>query len=451
MPLSGKDTAPDVSIITRAFRRSRFDSEIIRLAVPALGALAADPLVSLVDTAYIGRLGTTALAALAVAAAVFGVAFSLFNFLSYGTTPLVAREIGRGDADHAGRMAVAALALGGIIGLAAAVVLLGAPHAPLRVLGASDEIIDSAVTYLRIRSLALPAVLLVMVGHGIFRGALDTKTPFVIALALNGVNLVLDPVLIFLFDLGLAGAAWATVVAQWFGAVVFLVVLVRRHRVMGLSFARPQWSDAAELIGAGRRLIARTASLLLVFTAATAVAARIGEAALAAHQVAMQLFIFLSLVLDAVAIAAQAMLGAASGVGDPMGIRERADRLVGMGIAAGAGLAVVLIGAAPWLAGWFTPDPAVQSAIGSVYPQLILVQIIGGAVFAWDGIVIGVTDFGFAMVATVIPSVVTAAILIPLVPLGAPLAAVWWAIVVLMLLRAGFMTWWHGARLAPVH
>lgn len=436
-----------MSIVARAFRRSPFDGEIIRLGLPALGALAADPLVSLVDTAYVGRLGTNPLAALAIAAAVFGVAFSLFNFLSYGTTPLVAREIGRGDRDQAGRIAVAAIAGGSILGLSVAVVLMLTPGPLLGALGAGDETLAPATVYLRIRALALPAVLLVMVGHGIFRGALDTKTPLLIALGLNAVNLVLDPILIFGLDLGLAGAAWATVVAQYLGAAAFAVVLSRRRDAMGLRFNRPGWGELTELNQAGRRLIARTASLLVVFTATTAVAARLGSAAVAAHQIALQLFIFLSLVLDAVAIAAQAMLGAATGIGDAAVTRAKADRLVGLGVIAGVGLGMVLVLLAPWLASWFTADEAVISGVASVYPQLVVVQVVGGAVFAWDGIVIGVTDFRFAMVATAVPSLIATAALLSIVPAGGSLATVWWVVVLLMTIRAGFMVWWHRHRL----
>lgn len=433
--------------VIRAFRRSPYDKEIFRLALPALGALAADPLVSLVDTAYVGRLGTTSLGALAIAAAVFGVSFSVFNFLSYGTTPLVARELGRDNGTGAGRIAVAAAMVGLVLGVAVMGVLLGFPRPLLGALGAGPDLIDPATTYLRIRAFALPAVLLVTVGHGVFRGALDTRTPFVVALGLNLVNLVLDPVLIFGFDLGLAGAAWATVIAQWLGAVGFVFALARRRRSMGLVFAPPGWLEVRALAGAGHNLVLRTASLLVVFTATTAVAARLGEVSVAAHQITLQLFIFLSLVLDAIAIAAQAMLGVATGARDRLVLRAQADRLVGLGTIAGLGLGAFLVAVSPWLAALFSPDPAVVAAVQSVYPQLVLVQIVGGAVFAWDGIVIGATDFRFAMISTAVPAVVASAALIPIVPLGGSLSAVWWVVVLLMVLRATLLAWWHGARL----
>lgn len=439
-----------MTALSKVFGRSPYDREILRLALPALGALAADPLVSLVDTAYVGRLGTRPLGALAVAAAVFGVAFSVFNFLSYGTTPLVAREIGRGNGSGAGRITVAAALIGSALGLVVMVVLLMFPHPLLRTLGAGPELVELGAVYLRIRALALPAVLLVTVGHGVFRGGLDTRTPFLIALALNAVNLVLDPVLIFGFDLGLAGAAWATVVAQWLGAAGFVVMLIRRRESLGLTLAVPGWLELKELAGAGHNLVVRTASLLVVFTATTAVAARLGEVPVAAHQIALQLFIFLSLVLDAIAIAAQAMLGAATGARDHALLRRQADRLVGLGIMAGLCLGALLMALSPWLAAVFTTDAAVVAALRSAYPQLVLVQVIGGAVFAWDGIVIGATDFRFAMISTAVPAAIATVALLPIVPLGGSLSAVWWVVVLLIVLRAALLTWWHGARLGRV-
>ena len=431
----------------RALRRSPYDREITRLALPALGALAADPLVSLIDTAFVGRLGTTELGALAVAAAVFGVAFAVFNFLSYATTPLVAVRLGAGDGAGAGRIAAAAGSSAMVLGVAATALLVVAARPLVMALGAGPELVADSVEYLRIRAFALPAVLLITAGHGVFRGAQDTRTPFLVAIWLNAVNLVLDPLLIFGAGMGVAGAAWATLVAQWLGAAGFALAFRRRRRVMGLHLARPEWVDVRSLATAARSLIARTAALLVMFTATTAVAARLGAVQVAAHQIALQLFFFLSLALDAVAIAAQAMLGLAKGTRDQLEIRHRADRLVGLGTLAGVAIGAVLLLVSPWLPTWFTTDPEVISAFHSVVPPLVLVQVLGGAVFAWDGIVMGVTDFRYAMLATVVPAVVALAALAPVLPWGWPLSAVWWAMVVLMVGRAALLAGWHRYRL----
>ncbi|NNC75584.1 MAG: MATE family efflux transporter, partial [Acidimicrobiia bacterium] len=291
-------------------RRTRYDREILALAIPALGTLAADPLVSLVDTAFVGQIGAVELAALAIAAAIFGVVFWAFSFLAYGTTPAVAHAVGDGDHDSASRVVAAAMT----IALVAGVVALAGGQAGLRwmvttVMNASAEVAEPAVDYLRIRLFALPVVLLITAGHGVFRGFQDTRTPLVLSLGLNLINLVLDPILIFGAGLGIAGAAWATLIAQWAGAVSFVVVLAARSGRLGVTLAWPRWDDIRRLLRVGGDLIVRSAALVGTLTYATAVAAGIGTVDVGAHHVAMQLWVFLALVVDALAIAAQALVG----------------------------------------------------------------------------------------------------------------------------------------------
>ena len=189
------------------FRRTPYDREIIRIGLPALGALAADPLVSLVDTAFIGRLGAEALASVAIASAVFVAIFAVFNVFEYAVTPLVAQSIGAGDRSDAGRFTVAALAISVVAGFVAAAGLVLFAEPLLGLFGATSRVLDGAVTYVTIRALGLPALLIVLVGHGAFRGYQDTRTPLVVTLGLNVVNLVLDPLLIFGAGWGIAGAA----------------------------------------------------------------------------------------------------------------------------------------------------------------------------------------------------------------------------------------------------
>ena len=422
--------------------RRRFDGEIRRLALPALGALAADPLVSLVDTAFVGRIGVNALGSLAVAAAVFGVAFALFNFLAYGTTPLVARVVARDDVAAAGRVSVAAGVTGLVLGVATAALLIPAGGSILSLMGASDQTLDGATTYLRIRALALPAVMLVTVAHGVFRGFQDTRTPLVVTLGLNLINLVLDPILIFGFGAGIAGAAWATVVAQWAGAVWFVTLMWRRRTDLGLAARRPGRSEVRSLLGAGRALVIRTGALLAVLTIATAVAARVGTAQVAAHQVMFQVWLFLTLVLDALAIAGQAMIGKTFGVAveDAAAISRR---LLVLGVWSGAALGLVLLLVAPWLPGWFTDDAGVLDSLRGVYPFLIVMQPLNALVFVCDGIIIGAADFAYLARSMVVSSVVGLVALSLVLPMGWGLAGVWWAIVVLMIGRAATLLWWQ--------
>ncbi len=432
-----------------AFRRTPYDREILRIGLPALGALAADPLVSLIDTAFVGRLGATALASVAIASAIFLAVFAIFNFLEYAVTPLVAQAIGAGDRNEAGHLTVAALGISAVAGVVAAFALIVFGESLLRVFGASDDVIEGAATYLRIRSLGVPALLVILVGHGAFRGYQDTRTPLLVTLGLNAVNLVLDPVLIFGLGWGIAGAAWATVVAQWFGATWFATLFFWTRRTeLGIGFGLPKRRTFGSLFGAGKAMIVRNASLLAALTAATMVAARVGTAAVAAHQIAIQLWIFLALVIDALAIAGQAIVGKEIGAGKPAVARRVSNRLLAMGLVFGVFLAAALGLVSPWLASWFTPDGVVVVAFASILPILIVTQPINGLVFVWDGIAIGASAFGFLAGSTLAASVVTIGLLLAVLPLGWGLVGVWAAIVVLMLVRATTLWWWYAKRFA---
>lgn len=432
-----------------AFRRTPYDREIIRIGLPALGALAADPLVSLIDTAFVGRLGATALASVAIASAIFLAVFAIFNFLGYAVTPLVAQSIGAGDRDEAGRFTVAALAISVVAGLIAAFGLIAFGEPLLKAFGANSEVLGDATTYLRIRALGVPALLVILVGHGAFRGYQDTRTPLAVTLGLNVVNLVLDPVLIFGLGWGIAGAAWATVTAQWFGAIWFVVLFFWTRRVdLGIGFGRPQRRTLGSLFGAGKAMVLRNASLLAALTAATMVAARVGTASVAAHQIAIQLWIFLALVVDALAIAGQAIVGKELGAGDPSIAKDVSNRLLALGLLFGVVLAVALGLFSPWLASWFTTDEAVILAFASILPILVVMQPINGLVFVWDGVAIGGAAFGFLAGSTFAAGVASIGFLLLVLPMGWGLVGVWTAIVILMLVRATTLWWWYVNRFA---
>jgi MATE family multidrug resistance protein len=284
--------------------------------------------------------------------------------------------------------------------------------------------------------------MIITVGHGAFRGYQDTRTPLYVTLGLNAVNLVLDPIFIFGLGAGLVGAAWATVVAQWVGAAAFLALLWAGRSRLGIAAGRPGWGEVRMLLGAGRPLVIRTLALLGTLTLATAVAARVGTVAVAAYQVLAQLWLFLALVVDALAIAAQAMIGKSVGAGS-VDARAIANRLLVLGLGLGLALAAVMALAAPWLSQLFTDDPAVVAAIRSAYGFVVVMQPLNAIVFVWDGIVIGATDFGYLAVSMVIAAVTSSAVLLAVVPQGWGLAGVWWGLVVLMATRALTLLAWQ--------
>lgn len=424
--------------------RRQLDREIFRLAWPALGALAADPLVSLVDTAWVGRLGADALAVLGVATTVLVSFFFVFNFLAYGATPLIGSALGRGEPAVAARTGGGAvvLAVGAGVGAAAVAILL-AP-ALVDVMGADDTIAAATVQYLRIRALALPAVLLITVAHGVFRGHQDTRTPFFVTAGFNGINLVLDPILIFGLDWGINGAAVASVVAQWIGVAWFFAIARRPHnRSRLLSFAGLSWHSIRPLIGASAALVIRTGSLLAVFAIATAVATRISNTAVGAHQVASQLWLFLALVVDALAIAGQAMIGPRLAIPRPDLARKVANRLLQLGLYLGLGLAALMGALAPVLPGVFSDDDTVLAAVDSVYWFVVLMQPLNALVFVWDGVGIGASAFRYLAASMVLAAAVAITILALVLPLNGGLVMVWWALTALMGVRLAALAWWH--------
>lgn len=416
--------------------RRALDREIGALAIPALGALAADPLVSLVDTAFVGRLGTVPLAALGVNAALFSLAFVVFNFLAYGTTPRVARAWGRRDTAEVGRTILQALTLAVGVGVLATTVLLTAAGPLVSLMGATGDLRDPALAYLRIRALAGPAVLLIMAGHGIFRGLQDTRTPLRVTLGFNVVNLVLDPLLIFGLGWGLEGAAWATVAAQWSGALVFLWLLFGpRRELLGASPRVPRFRELLPFLRIGGELSIRTFALIGTMTLAAAVATRVGTAEVAGHQVAVQLWMLLALVVDAVAVAAQALVGRYRGEGNAQALRTVTNRLVFWGALTGLALTALFLAAAPWLPRIFTDDPDTLIQVALILPFVVWMQPLNALVFVWDGIFMGTEEFAYLAGQMVFSAAAAATVLLLVLPMGWGLDGVWWGIVTLMGVR----------------
>ncbi|MCW2998218.1 MAG: family efflux transporter [Solirubrobacterales bacterium] len=366
------------------------DREIFRLALPALGALAAEPSYILVDTAIVGHLGTRELAALALAATVLTAVVALCNFLAYGTTAQVARLHGAGQEARAGQIAAQALWLALAVGVGLAALVAALAHPLMLVIGGTGEAAQLAARYLRLSAAGLPFALIALAGQGYLRGVDRLRAPLVILVAANLVNVVLELVLVYGLDLGLDGSALGTVVAQAGMGAAFVVLLLRAG---GPGVARrPRWADQRSLLRLGGDLLVRTGSLLAAFTLAGAVLARTSTTALAAHQVAFQLFVFLTLVLDSIAIAGQIIVGRALGAGDADGAWEAARRMIMWSVLVGCGFAAGLLAGATVLPRAFTSDAAVLAQARDLWPLFALLQPAGAIVFALDGILIGAGD-----------------------------------------------------------
>ncbi|HEX9684024.1 MAG TPA: MATE family efflux transporter [Acidimicrobiales bacterium] len=411
--------------------RSPHDREIGRLAVPALGQLGAEPLYVMVDTAVVGHLGTAELGGLAIAGAVLTTAFWLFNFLAYGTTATVARLHGAGCHADAARQAVQSLWLASGIGVAVGAVLFVTAPWTIDLLGASGNVEPHALTYLRISTLGVPAIMLTLAGMGYFRGLQDTATPLVVAIVSNVANLVIELVLIYQLDWGVEGSAWATVIAQWGGALWYLRFVSGRVAEHGTSWA-PHAAHLRALARAGRDLMTRTGALLLSLALATAMASRIGDTALAAHQVAFQVWLFLALVMDAVAIAGQSMVGRFLGAGDAATARAASVRMLQIGVGVGLVAALAVLLAHPVLADLFTDDPAVVHLLGGLLVIVALFQPLNAAVFVLDGVLIGAGDLRYLAGAMVASALLYTPLALAVVTFGLGVGALWLTLGVLM-------------------
>lgn len=419
------------------------DRAILAFALPALGALAADPLVSAVDTAFVGRLGTEALAALGVNAGVFSLAFLVFNFLAYGTTPLVADAMARDARSEAGRIITAGLGIAAVLGLLGTVVLVALEVPILEAMGASGSLLEASGTYLRVRAWAAPAVLLVTVGNGAYRGFGDTRTPLRFTLWLNLANVVLDALFLFGLGWGLWGAALATTIAQWLGAVAFVVGLGRGP----VPLSKPSLREVRTLLGVGSVLSVRTAALVFTMTATTSLATRLGEVSIAAHQVAMQLWLMFALLIDAFALAGQSLIAEALGAGEVMRARRIADRLLVWGLRVGLGLALFLGAGWPLWPGLFGLSPEVTVALLAVLPIVALMQPLNALVFVFDGVFIGVRAFATLAWQMVVATSLTLAALAWVWTVGAGLRGVWACMVLLIAARAvGLGSWYWGRK-----
>ena len=367
------------------------DREIWRLAVPAFLALVAEPVFLLSDAAIVGHLGTPELAGLGIAAGVLGIAISLSIFLAYGTTAAVARSLGAGDPAGALRHGIDGTWLAVLIGLA--VTAVGVPTSGWLVdlFGASGAASDAGTTYLRIALVGAVPMLVMLATTGVIRGLQDTRTPMVVAIVGNLVNIVLNVVLVYGLDLGIAGSALGTLIAQLGSAVVLARVVVRaarKHDVpLGLDLRGVRKAG-----GAGVPLILRTATLRASLLIMTFAATSMGDDDLAALQVAMSIWTFLAFTLDAIAIAAQAITGRALGAGDAAWAREVTDRMIRWGVVAGILTGLGLAGLSPFLGPLFTGDPAVQRLLVPVLLVAAVAQPVAGVVFVLDGVLIGAGD-----------------------------------------------------------
>jgi putative MATE family efflux protein len=370
---------------------STTDRLIFRIAIPALFALVSEPLMVLADTAIVGHLGTTPLAGLAIAATVLNTVVGLCIFLAYGSTAAVARRHGAGAEAEAHTIAVSGLWLATALGTALTLILVAGADAMTAWIAGSAVVADQARIYLTITAFALPAMLLSLAATGALRGALDLRTPLLVTVVANLINIALNLTFVYGLHLGIAGSALGTTLAQWGGALwLAVIVVLRAHRAGAVT--RPHPSAVLSAARDGAPLFARTVTLRIALLLPTILAARLGDTPLAAHQVAMAVVTFVAYGLDAIAIAGQTLTGRTLGAGDADETRHLASRMMGWGMVTGVTAGTVLAVTSPLVAMAFTGDPAVRHALVPVLLVIAAIQPVSGVVFVLDGLLIGAGD-----------------------------------------------------------
>jgi len=416
---------------------SPLDASILGLAVPALFSLLLDPLMSLVDTGLVGRLGTEPLAAVGLSSIMFTFFAILFNFLIFVTTPAVARAMAAGDKREASRVTARGLWIAGVAGSVCGVGLwVAAPGLAARS-GAGPTVAGLAATYLRCRALAAPALLAIFVAVGSFRGVRDTRTPLIAAVASNVVNLAGDCVLMFGCGMGVAGAALATAASQYVSAAVLVAALVRTGLLDPADVRHPPSLESAmPLLRAGAALSARNLSTMGVIILGTSMVSSLGAASLAAHEVLRQLYIVSIQVFSSLDVAAQSLVASHLGHGDRGAARAVLVRVLQLGTAAGACVGVALACGARALPGLFTADAAVAASAAAVIPIVAAFMPFDAAAAVLDGGLLGASETAWVSRTTVLVSAVCLLTLLGARRAGGGLAAVWLSLKVLTIGRA---------------
>ncbi len=410
------------------------DREIARLALPALATLLAEPLYILTDTAIVGHLGTEQLAGLALASTVLVTGYAMFVFLAYGTTAAVSRLLGAGDERAATEDAIGSIWLA--VMLSVVVVSIGAfaGHPLLAALGGTGPVLAYGWTYLSISLFGVPALLIGLAGTGYLRGLQNTRTPLVVTVAGVIVNLVIEVILIFGFDYGVGASALASVLAQWGVAVTYVSLIVTGSRSDGVALV-PRLGSIHRLMRVGFELFVRTAALRGAILITTMVAAGLGTVALAAHQIVFEIWNFVALVLDSIAIAAQAMIGRLLGSGDIEGAKAATARMMRWSVMAGV-LALVVIGAtSSVLPQLFSPDENVVAVASTLLIIAAVWQPVNSIAFTLDGILIGAGDTRFLAWSMALAAGVFIPVALVVGALDAGIEWLWFALGVLMVTR----------------
>ncbi|KAJ8903074.1 hypothetical protein NDN08_006389 [Rhodosorus marinus] len=423
--------------VREIFTQSEVDREIAKLSIPALGALALDPLVALADTAFLGRLGALSLGGVGISNNVFNLSFTCFNFLGMVTTPQIAEAFGRGDRELASRTIASALWIAFIAGMTAVIVLSAFTSPIVQFFGANTLVLPYAKSYLRARILAAPFFLSIMVCQAAFRGYQDTRTPFFVGIIADVVNLTLFPLLIFYYKMGVIGAGLATAMGQITLSTGLFILMVRKGLLKVSDLRRPpELTKVVPLLKTGVILSVRTLSIMSTVSFATATAASKGSVNLAAFEIGRQIWTLFSRLLDSMSVAAQSLIPVNLGRGDYETARQASNRVLQVGFLLGVSFSVVLTLCSGWFSTAFTADPNVVNLLRKSFPIMAYTMPINAMVFVFDGIYSGGRQFTTLAAAVTVACACAWAGLSLVKQLSLPLQAIWAALNLMMCVRA---------------
>lgn len=421
-----------------AWSDSATPKAILSLAFPALGALAAEPLFLLADTAIVSHLGTRPLAGFGTAAAALSTLVNVCIFLAYGTTATTSRRLGAGDFTGAVQAGVNGVALAAGLGTMLGITGLAAAPQIVRVVGVTPVAAGYAATYLRASALGLPSMLVVLAGTGLLRGLANTRTPLLIAAGGAAANIGLNYLLVYPAGLGIAGSGLGTAITQTGMALCYLMAIRAMAARYGVRPV-PSLRGIRESLGGNVALLLRTVALRVYLLVAVWVAGRIGTVGLAAYTVSFNAWTLLAFCLDALAIAAQALIGHALGAGRADRARALTRLLIRWGAGYGLLTGVLLVALAPLAVPLLTPDPDVRAALGTVVLIMAALQPAAGVVFLLDGVLIGAGDAAYLAWAGLASTVVFVAFALPVAWLHWSVTMLWLAVASLIAARLVFL------------
>ncbi|XP_020590761.1 protein DETOXIFICATION 42-like isoform X1 [Phalaenopsis equestris] len=482
------------------FKLDELGREVARIAIPAAMALAADPLASLVDTAFIGRLGSVELAAVGVSIAIFNQVskVAIYPLVSV-TTSFVAEEDAvccnileeKGNFDLEKASAVinkaafsevpdarmigcdllnivntcselstttknkrkfvpsvsTALVVGAVLGILQAILLIATAKFVLHLMGVKggSPMLAPAMRYLTLRSLGAPAVLLSLAMQGVFRGFKDTKTPLYATMAGDLTNIILDPILIFVFHMGISGAAIAHVISQYFITLILLCKLIKKVDIVPQSIKSFKF---ARFLRCGFLLLARVIAVTFCVTLAASLAAHHGPTPMAAFQICLQVWLSTSLLADGLAVAGQAILASAFAMGDLPKVVAATSRVLQLSIVLGLVLSGLLGVGLGFGSGIFTKDRNVIKQVHKAIPFVAGTQTINSLAFVFDGINFGASDYTFSAYSMVAVAAVSIPSLIFLSN-SYDFVGIWIALTIYMSLRTFASLWRMGSATGP--